>query len=135
MGTRRLLVVIASLLFAVVGSHPGYTLEKMSEQEMRQVTGFSGFISSEEDLKELEAAKSDIKGLIQRQSLEEFLPRKSRELLLGNKDLKPEQEAQLLQKTTRSLLKNPKFLKRVERTGKALAQISRALQRLQSLRN
>lgn len=133
MRSRWVFLTVICLL-ASLNVQSTYALEKMSDAEMRDVTGFSGFISSEEDLKELELAKKNIKGLIQSQSLQNFLPEKSRGMLFGDRDLKPEKEAKLLRRTTRSLLRSPEFLKQVERTGKVLARISKALQRLQSLR-
>lgn len=123
------LVLLLSLLVSPV--HP---LEKMTEAELREVTGRSGFINSEEDLKKLKSARSTFEQLVRTQGIEELLPNPAREKLLNSADLEPESQAKLLQKTTRTLLRNPEFLKQVEQAGRALAQLSQALQQLRSLR-
>jgi hypothetical protein len=112
----------------------GSALEKMSEAEMRAVTGKSGFIDSKQDRKKLQSAQNQFADLITSQGLEGFLPENARENLLGNTDLKPEKRARLLQKTTRSLLTNPKFLKHVEQAGHALVELSKAFRKLRGLR-
>lgn len=123
------LVLLLSLLISPV--HP---LEKMTEAELREVTGRSGFINSEEDLKKLESARNTFEQLVRTQGIEELVPNPAREKLLNGGNPEPESQAKLLQKTTRTLLRNPEFLEQVEQAGRALAQLSQALQQLQSLR-
>lgn len=72
--------------------------------------------------------------LVRSQGLQNLFSDQTCKQLLNNDDLKPEKQAKLLQKTTRNLLTNPKLLRQVERTGRALVQLSKALKQPRVLR-
>jgi len=118
----------------LVLSSPAISMQKLSDAELREVTGKSGFINSKEDLEQLNTAKNLVENLVRSQGLEEFLSDKTRDHLLKNAELSPNKQAKLLQKTTRDLLTNPEFLRQVKETTEAIIQLGKALQQIQSLR-
>lgn len=135
--SRKLLFVVSVLLVFSAGvfyTNPARSLEKLSDAELRKVTGQAGFIDSEEDLETLKSARNSFESLIRSQGLENFLTKETRNQLLDDPDLKPERQAEVLVETTRELLTSPKFLKQVEQAGRALADLSKALRQLQNLR-
>jgi hypothetical protein len=137
--SRKLLFVFSALLVfsASVGvfySPPARSLEKLTDDELRQVTGQAGFIDSEEDLETLKSARNSFESLIRSQGLESFLTKETRSQLLDDPDLKPDRQAEVLVQTSRELLTSPKFLKQVEQAGRALVDLSKALRQLQNLR-
>jgi hypothetical protein len=126
------IVLLFALLFGI-SPQPAPAMEKMTNAELRKVTGKSGFINSKKDLKTLETAKNHFQKAIKGFGLQNFLSKEARQNLLGKSKIAPEQQAKLLQKSTRNLLTNRKFLRTVERTGKAFAQLAKSIQQLQSL--
>lgn len=111
----------------------GHALEKLTDPELRNVTGQSGFVNSKEDLKKLKSAKNAFESLIRSQGLGSLLSKSTRNKLLSENDLDPNNQAKLLQETTRQLLKNPEFLKQVEEAAQALAQLGQTLRQLNAL--
>lgn len=125
------LALSASLFCLTI--QPTFALQKMTDGELREVTGKSGFISSPEERKKFQEAKNTFTGLIQSQGLQKYLPEQAQNKLFNSDNVKPEKQAKILRSTTRSLLKNPEFLQNLEETLKGLAQLGKTLQQLNSL--
>lgn len=127
-------LICFTFLFLSLNTQPAEAMERMTDAQLREVTGRAGFIESEEELKKFKSARNDFKNLIQNQGLEKFLPKQNRQKLFGNANLKPEAEAKLIQRTTRNLLRNRDFLKRIEKTGRTLAKLAQTFKQIRSLR-
>jgi hypothetical protein len=121
------------VLFLGIAPHASFAMEKMSNSELRKVTGKSGFINTKKDLKTFKTAKNHFTKAIKGFGLQNFLSKSARENLLGTSNIAPEKQAKLLQKTTRNLLTNRKFLRTIKKTGKALVQLTKSIRQLQSL--